>query len=1212
MKSRMLYALLGFLGVTIWAYANHGISNLLQQQIENVGPDGWVSVTVILQDQVVTSDLHSRVQGMNPQPRRHYVVDYLKRFTEKSQNHLTEFLIAKSRQGDVRRHTVLWICNGIILDLKAYLVDELWRTFPEIQSIDLNIPIPTEQLVDLGPPPDTDNLDEIAWGVQDIRAPEVWALGYIGQGVLIGHLDTGVDLTHPDLTDRIWVNPGEDLNGNGVIDSTEINNVDDDDNGYIDDFYGWNFGMNTNDVQDVGGHGTSTAGIVIGTGAGGQQTGVAPGATLMVLSIQGGWESSYWEAQQYALDNGAVALTSSTSFKWRFNPRPNYAIFRRACEVELAAGLVHANSIGNEGDNQNTDPIPFNVSTPGNCPSAWLHPDQSIIGGISSVIAVGAYSSGYIIEPYSSFGPSAWYLADILNLDPSYPYQATWPPEYDDYPYVNGTQIALLKPDVSAPTVVLTTQLGGGYRPDFWGTSASTPHVGGALCLMLSVDSTLTPQLCSQALQTTARENGAPGKDNRYGAGMVDAYEAVLSIIGDLGYVTGTVCDSLTDLPIVLAQINVLNTLISTTTDDSGHYELILLADSLFTIQATAFAHLSRQMEITVSPDDTLIVDFSLPLAPHGTLAGWVLDQYGHPIQGVGVSVVDTLMAPVPTDSMGYFMLHLPPDEVFTISIFAEGWQTVTDQVVVHNGQVLFRTYILEITTQGRPTGPDAFGYYAYDNLDISELAPRYNWIELDPNLGGSGTPIIITQSNQTQWFELPFAFTYYHETYDSVSVCDNGWIAMGLTTDTDQSNSAVPSYDGPPAMIAPFWEDFATQDDTTMFYAHIEQDHLWVVEWNNIPQFYPYSTFESFQVILRDPTYYPTPTGDGEILFQYDRITDPTQCTVGIEDHTETVGLELLFDDTYAPTTAQIVEGRAILLTTRYEMPDSGAVAGTVVLDGPGLVENAQIHAGNVFTNPSISGDYLLSGLPEGLVRITAGAYGYIDSSLWVEIVGGDTISGIDFTLEYLPTPSNLTGTLVDSIVNLIWEAADTSGHDIKTANPCKNRGLLDNRQCWELLGYLVYRNEQILDSTITDTTYQDFLTRPGTYQYYVRARFIRGISDSTNHSIIEYPPSGAGKYQQAIIPTEPYLSQNYPNPFNPITTIRYGLTEPGIVKILIYNILGREVVTLVNHVKPAGNYIAVWDGKSSQGLEVSSGIYFYRVEAINFVDANKMVLLK
>ena len=93
---------------------------------------------------------------------------------------------------------------------------------------------------------------------------------------------------------------------------------------------------------------------------------------------------------------------------------------------------------------------------------------------------------------------------------------------------------------------------------------------------------------------------------------------------------------------------------------------------------------------------------------------------------------------------------------------------------------------------------------------------------------------------------------------------------------------------------------------------------------------------------------------------------------------------------------------------------------------------------------------------------------------------------------------------------------------------------------------------------------------------------------------------------------PVEFSLSQNYPNPFNPYTNFRFTLAKPGRVKIEIFNIVGQRVRTLVDEQMKAGVYLADWDGKDERGNSVSSGIYFYRMEAGDFSDMKKMLLVK
>ena len=88
--------------------------------------------------------------------------------------------------------------------------------------------------------------------------------------------------------------------------------------------------------------------------------------------------------------------------------------------------------------------------------------------------------------------------------------------------------------------------------------------------------------------------------------------------------------------------------------------------------------------------------------------------------------------------------------------------------------------------------------------------------------------------------------------------------------------------------------------------------------------------------------------------------------------------------------------------------------------------------------------------------------------------------------------------------------------------------------------------------------------------------------------------------------------LHQNYPNPFNPITTLRYNLPETGLVNITIYDMLGRQVKTLVNQRQDAGYRSIIWDATNDYGKPVSAGIYLYQIQAGEYISTKKMVLLK
>ena len=118
------------------------------------------------------------------------------------------------------------------------------------------------------------------------------------------------------------------------------------------------------------------------------------------------------------------------------------------------------------------------------------------------------------------------------------------------------------------------------------------------------------------------------------------------------------------------------------------------------------------------------------------------------------------------------------------------------------------------------------------------------------------------------------------------------------------------------------------------------------------------------------------------------------------------------------------------------------------------------------------------------------------------------------------------------------------------------------------------------------------------------------------TNHRIRAIVTTSSGLSaigpDQAGTPVEFALGKNYPNPFNPSTRINYSIGERGLVTLEIFDILGRQVRTLVNEVEAAGSYQIVWDGRTADSKPAGSGVYFYRLRSGNLSKTERMVLLK
>ncbi|NJP08597.1 MAG: S8 family serine peptidase [Leptolyngbyaceae cyanobacterium RU_5_1] len=182
-----------------------------------------------------------------------------------------------------------------------------------------------------------------SWNLDQINAPEVWAQGYTGQGVVVAVVDTGVDYTHPDLDANIWVNSDE-IAGNGI---------DDDSNGYIDDLRGWDFVGSDHDPMDLDSHGTHVAGTIAAENNGTGTTGVAYSAQIMpvrVLDETGSGTSKNVAAGiRYAADNGADIINLSLGGDYSSD-------MAAAVEYATAKGSLVVMAAGNEYTSQTSFP----------------------------------------------------------------------------------------------------------------------------------------------------------------------------------------------------------------------------------------------------------------------------------------------------------------------------------------------------------------------------------------------------------------------------------------------------------------------------------------------------------------------------------------------------------------------------------------------------------------------------------------------------------------------------------------------------------------------------------------------------------------------------------------------------------------------------------------------------------------------------------------
>jgi len=304
------------------------------------------------------------------------------------------------------------------------------------------------------------------WGLEAINAPDAWGFTGGSDAIVVAVIDTGVDYTHPDLQRNIWVNEKE----------IPDNGKDDDNNGYIDDVYGWNPLNPTKPPLDDNKHGTHVAGIIgavgnneLGVVGVNWQVKIMP---LKFLDKDGsGYLSDAIRAIEYVLlmkQRGVNIRVVNASWG---SDTPSRAL-DDAIQKLRAQDILFVAAAGNNGTTAKTYP-----------------------GASDLVLSVAATEQGGTLAPFSNFGP--WV-------------------------------------DVAAPgRSILSTVPGGGYA-SFSGTSMATPHVAGLAALALSMKPTLTADQLEQAI----RENVAviPGfKDKVNTSGIIDAAATIRQIATHAG-----------------------------------------------------------------------------------------------------------------------------------------------------------------------------------------------------------------------------------------------------------------------------------------------------------------------------------------------------------------------------------------------------------------------------------------------------------------------------------------------------------------------------------------------------------------------------------------------------------------------------------------------------------------------------------------------------
>ena len=651
-------------GITINAVADdasYKIAPPLLSKLEGMREDELVEVVIRLKS--IPKELSTYVRG-----NYRLAVQTLKNWADYTQKNLINLILS---EGGVVLNK-FWLDNVVLARVPAGKIIKI-ASLPEVVKIFENFEV---HIIEPVTKEETDvrSNQVSSWGIFKIRAPEVWALGYTGQGVRIAVLDTGVDITHPALAGKML-----------TLDPTSP-------------YYpgGWmEFDGAGNPVlstpHDTHGHGTHCSGTALGGDTSNILIGVAPGATLMhglVLPGGGGTFAQVlagmqWTVEPFYIDpsTGQIVYTGLPAHvvSMSFGAEGYYGndLFP-AIEAMLLTNVIPVAAIGNGG--------PGSTGNPGN---------------IWGVFGVGATDINDNVASWSSGAVVTW---------PSPP--PTWP-FFDMYPST------YIKPDVSAPGVSITSAVPGGGYEAWSGTSMATPHVSGTVALMLQAAGWLyrdipdTPEQIYLMLNSTAIDFGSPGQDTRYGWGRIDAYEAVRKAMefAKKSGVEGFVLDSISGEPIPWASVTVLEIGRTFPVNASGYYR-IPLDPGTYTLVFEAWGYESVNVTVEV-------------VLLNGTITGLVYNALTNdPIAGANVTVLE-LGITTQTDVSGSYEISVPPG-TYTLEAVASGYQPATQLVSVDEAEVVIVNFGLY------PLGNGTIAGHVYDAVTNNPIVDAVVWTYVD------------------------------------------------------------------------------------------------------------------------------------------------------------------------------------------------------------------------------------------------------------------------------------------------------------------------------------------------------------------------------------------------------------------------------------------------------------------------------------------------
>ncbi len=593
----------------------------LEPVLRAADDDDRVAVIAVLTERppVVALEHQLYREGWSASLRHERLVGELQRTAWRTQARLMDRLHEWDRAGVVEEVRPYWIVNAVAFSAPVAVIREV-AAMQEVEEIYEDSPVVLDAPVERALAPARSNSTH-EWGLDMIGAPALWARGITGRGTVVCNIDTGVDDTHPALSQKWRGRDGTDWRHH-----------------WLDPSWG------SDDPFDQESHGTHTMGIICGS-VPGDTVGVAPDAewiAALAITGVGDFIGKALGALEWAADPDGNPATADNpdviSNSWSDLQTRCKSTFYEAIDNCEAVGSTVIFSAGNGGPKRES------ITSPKNRATTQVN-----------IFATGALNSAEAITNYSSRGPSH---CDHLSIKPA----AVAP----------GDAIrSSIPPDLGAPYALMS------------GTSMAAPHVAGAVALLKQANPNLDPTTIKLILQETARDLGASGPDNDYGWGVIDLEAAYQAAVAGLGLLAGRVTDAASGAPLE-ARIAAAGWPHVTRTDSNGSFALWLPAGSEYVVEATCFGHLNASRTAVIAAQDTTIWSPTLVATPAGAIRGAVLDESGQPVVAAQVVVVDTPIDPVFTDAAGeYWIAPVPADSVYALQADRCGYLPVEASAAV-------------------------------------------------------------------------------------------------------------------------------------------------------------------------------------------------------------------------------------------------------------------------------------------------------------------------------------------------------------------------------------------------------------------------------------------------------------------------------------------------------------------------------------------------